>query len=113
MAWLEKADVFDTLGTRISYLRKWVNDQCLNLQKQKKMKKQYLACWDTPNQWGRDHTWRRTRNFFKKKSFNKQRREKYKRKNFQNQVLESIGSLGKLPIVQQGKIIASIGHVEK
>jgi len=50
MAWLEKADVFDTLDTRISYLRKWVNDQCLDLQKQKKMKKQYLACWDTPNQ---------------------------------------------------------------
>ena len=27
MAWLEKEDVFDTLGTRISYLRKWVNDR--------------------------------------------------------------------------------------
>jgi len=26
MIWLEKADVFDTLGTRISYPRKWVND---------------------------------------------------------------------------------------
>ena len=39
MAWLEKADVCDTLGTRISYLRKWINYQCLDLQKQKKMKK--------------------------------------------------------------------------
>ena len=39
MSWLEKTNVFDTLGTGISYLRKWVNDQCLDLQKQKKMKK--------------------------------------------------------------------------
>jgi len=33
-AWLEKADIIDTFGYRISYLRKWVNDQCLDLQKQ-------------------------------------------------------------------------------
>jgi len=33
---LEKVDVIDTLGIRISYLRKWVNDQCLDLQRQKK-----------------------------------------------------------------------------
>jgi len=26
MTWLEKADVFDTLGTKISYLKKWVNN---------------------------------------------------------------------------------------
>ena len=39
IAWLERADVIDTLGSRISYLRKWVNDQCLDLQKQKKIKK--------------------------------------------------------------------------
>jgi len=32
-------------GSRISYLRKWVNDQCLDLQKQKKIKKQFLTCW--------------------------------------------------------------------
>ena len=37
IAWLEKANVIDTLGTRIYYLRKWVNDQCLDLHK-KKMK---------------------------------------------------------------------------
>ena len=54
MTWFEKACVFDTLRTRISYLTKWVNDQCLDLQKQNKMKKQYLACWDTSNQWGRE-----------------------------------------------------------
>ena len=47
------------------------------------MKKQYLACWDTPNQQGREPTWRRKRKFFKKKSFNKKRGEKYKRKYFQ------------------------------
>ena len=65
---LEKADVFDTHATKVSYLRKWVNDQCLHLQKQKKMKKQCLACWDTPNQWGRELTWRRKRNFLRKRA---------------------------------------------
>jgi len=39
MTWFEKSDVIDTLGTRISYLRKWVNNQCLDLQKQKKNEK--------------------------------------------------------------------------
>ena len=32
MAWLERTDV-DTLGSRIFYLQKWVNEQCLDLQK--------------------------------------------------------------------------------
>jgi len=32
---------------------------------------------------------------------------------FKNQILESIGSLEKLSIVQRGKIIASVGHAEK
>ena len=80
IAWLEKADVVDTLGTRISYLRKWVNDQCLDLKKQKKIKKQFLTCWDAPHQWGKEPERRRKRKFYKKKSFNKQRGEKYKRK---------------------------------
>jgi len=26
IAWLEKADVIDILGTRLSYLRNWIND---------------------------------------------------------------------------------------
>ena len=39
IAWLERAEVSDTLGSRISYLRKWVNEECFNLQKQKKIKK--------------------------------------------------------------------------
>ena len=47
------------------------------------MKEQYLAYWDTPNQWGRELNWRRKRKFFKKKIFNKQKEEKYKRKYFQ------------------------------
>lgn len=33
IAWFERADVIDTLGSKISYSRKWVNDQCLDLQK--------------------------------------------------------------------------------
>ena len=35
VVWLEKADVIDTLGIRISCLRKLVNEQCLDLQKPK------------------------------------------------------------------------------
>jgi len=48
--YLERADVIDTLSSRITYLRKSVNDQCLDLQKQKKIKKQFLTCWDLPYQ---------------------------------------------------------------
>ena len=80
IAWLERADVIDILGSRISYLRKWVNDHCLDLQKQKKIKKQFLICWDLPHQWGKELERRRERKFYKKKSFNKQRGEKHKRK---------------------------------
>ena len=68
MAWLEKADVFDTLGTRNSYLRKWVSDQCLDLQKQKKMKKQFLACWILLINWNRTRQ-KKEKKFFKEKEF--------------------------------------------
>jgi len=80
MTWFERTDVVDTLGSRISYLRKWVNEQCLDLQKQKKIKKQFLTCWDSPHQWEKEPEKRRKRKFYMKKSFNKQRREKYRRK---------------------------------
>ena len=31
IAYLERVDIIDTFGSRISYLRKWANDQCLDL----------------------------------------------------------------------------------
>ena len=34
--WLEKTNAIDTLGSRIYYLRKLVNNQCLDLYMQKK-----------------------------------------------------------------------------
>ena len=42
---VRKKDGINTLGIGISYLRKSVNDQCLDLQKQKKMKKRFLSGW--------------------------------------------------------------------
>ena len=39
IAHMERVDVIGTLSSRISYIRKWVNDQCLDLQKQKRIKK--------------------------------------------------------------------------
>ena len=33
ISWVEKEDIINTLHTRISYLRKWINNKCLNLQK--------------------------------------------------------------------------------
>ena len=33
IAWFKRADVIDTFGSKISYLTKWVSDQCLDLQK--------------------------------------------------------------------------------
>ena len=65
-----------TLETRISYLKKQANDQCLDLQKQKKMEKQFLAYQDNPHPWGNKHEKSRKRKYYKKKSFNKQWGEK-------------------------------------
>ena len=39
-----------------------------------------MTCWDSSHQWGKESEKRRKRNFYKKKSFNKQRGEKYRRK---------------------------------
>ena len=39
ITWLEKVELINNLHTRDLYLRKWVNDQRFNIQKQKKMKK--------------------------------------------------------------------------
>ena len=38
---LKRAHVFDAGGTRISCLKKWANDKCLDIQKQNKMKKHF------------------------------------------------------------------------
>jgi len=66
--WFEQIDIVDTIGSRISYLRKWVNKQCLDLQKQKKIKKQLLTCWNSQHQWGKEPEKRRKRKLYKKKS---------------------------------------------
>ena len=50
ITWLKKANVIDMLNKRVSYLRKQVNDKYLDIQQQKKMKKQFLTYWDTPHQ---------------------------------------------------------------
>ena len=44
------------------------------------MKKQFLPCWEGPQQWAKEPKSRRKRKFYKKKSFNKQIGEKYRRK---------------------------------
>ena len=50
IARLGRTNVINTLCSRISYLRKWVNDHCFDLQKQKKIKKKFLAYWDSSQQ---------------------------------------------------------------
>jgi len=98
MAWLEKADVIDTLGTRISYTRKWVNNQCLHLHKQKKMKKKFLTCWDTPHQWGKEPDKRRKEKFLRKRALTSKGEKNIKENIFTNEVLKGIDSLEKPPI---------------
>ena len=77
------------------------------------MRKQYVACWDTPNQWRRDPTQRRKINFFQKKNFNKQRGEKYKRKYFQKPSPRKHRFFRKAVYCLVGKITVSIGRTEK
>ena len=45
------------------------------------MKKQFLDCWDDLHQQGKEPV-RRRKKFYKKSSFNKQRGDKYKRKQY-------------------------------
>lgn len=80
IAQLEKADAIDTIGARISYLIKWVNDRRLDLQKQKKIKKQFLLVGILLTNGKRNLKGLKKRKFYKKKIYNKQRGEKYKRK---------------------------------
>jgi len=63
----------------------------------------------------RKWTWQENKKqkFFKKKSFNKQRGEKYKRKYYNKPSLQGTDSLEKLLIVQREKKTVSIGHAKK
>ena len=51
--------------------------------------------------------------FLRKRALTSKEEKNIKKSIFKNQVLESTGSSEKLPIVQQGKIIVSVGHAEK
>ena len=78
IALLERANVIDTLSSRISYLKKmeqWSMSWSLRV---KEIQEQFLTCWDLPSQWRKEPERRRKRKFYRKKGFNKQRGEKYK-----------------------------------
>ena len=51
--------------------------------------------------------------FLRKRALTNKEEKNTKQSIFKNQVLEGIGSLEKLPIVQQERTIASVGHAEK
>ena len=51
--------------------------------------------------------------FLRNRALTSKEEKNIKESIFKNQVLESIGSLEKPPIVQQGKITVSVGHAEK
>ena len=80
-------------------------------QKQKKIKKQFLACWDSPHQLGKEPEKRRKRKFYKKKSFNKQRGEKYRRKYYNKLSPEKLRFLGKQIIILQNDKCWACGEV--
>ena len=103
MAWFDRTDIVDTLGSRISCLRKWVNEQCLNLQKQNKIKRQFLTCCDSPHQWGKEPEKRRKRKFYQKRALTSREAKNIEENIITNQVLKNIDFLGKLPIAQQEK----------
>jgi len=56
---------------------------------------------------------KKKKKFLRKRALTSKEEKNIKESMFKNQVLQSIGSLGKLPIVQQGRIIANVGIVEK
>jgi len=78
ITWLEKTDVVDTFGIRISYLRKWAKSQYLDFQRQEN-EETISSLLDNPHQWGNEPEKRKKRKFYKKEC-NKQKGGKYKRK---------------------------------
>ena len=40
----------DTLGNKISYVRKCVEKKCRDVRSTQRMKKQFLTCWETPDE---------------------------------------------------------------
>ena len=94
----------------ISYLRKWVNAQYLDLQKQKRIRKQFLTYWVLLINRETNMTRKGKENFIKN-YFDKQRREKYKRNHIKPSPRKQ--ELFHLSIVLQKKIIVSVRHTEK
>ena len=73
-----------------------------------------MTCWDSPHQWGKESEKRRKRKFYKKKSFNKQRDEKYRRKYSNKPSPKKRRFFRKAAYCLTGKkITVNVGHVEK
>ncbi|XP_021728284.1 uncharacterized protein LOC110695343 [Chenopodium quinoa] len=47
--WKEKYIARDALGNRIASLRKWIEKKCREVAGTQQMKRQFLTCWDFPN----------------------------------------------------------------
>ena len=71
------------------------------IYKSKRIKKQFLTCWDSSHQRGKELE--RRRKIYKKESFNKQRQEKYRRKYYNKPSSKNEDFLEKLLIVVQEK----------
>ena len=113
MAWLEQTNVVDTLGSRISYLRKWVHEQCLDLQKQKKFKKQFLTCWNSLHNEEKNLKDDDKVSFIRKKALTSKGEKNIEESIITNQILKNEDFLEKLLITRQERTTANVGQVEK
>ena len=83
------------------------------LQKQKKIEKQFLTCWNLPHQWGRNLRKEEKENSIRKRALIGREAKSMEENIITNQFLKNEDFLGKLLIALQEKIIANAEHVEK
>ncbi|XP_021733293.1 uncharacterized protein LOC110700113 [Chenopodium quinoa] len=78
--WREKFLARDALGNIIAFLRKWIEKKCREVAGTQQMKRQFLTCWDFPNNYGCERKNYNKRKSYKKNKFDRSRGETYKKK---------------------------------
>ena len=112
IAWPERVDVIHTLVTRITYLGKWVNDECLD-PNAKENQETISSLLGFTLVMEKGTLKKEKRKFYKKKTFNKQRETNIEENIITNQSPKNKEFLGKQLIVLQGKTTVNARHEEK
>ncbi|XP_021746677.1 uncharacterized protein LOC110712520 [Chenopodium quinoa] len=82
--WRERFLARDALGNIIAFLRKWIEKKCREVAGTQQMKRQFLTCWDFPNNYGCERKNYNKRRNYKKNKYDRSRGETYKKKYYKH-----------------------------